>query len=74
MNHWTERNNNEFTRRMKEIMEGAQPLTASEWTQRLKSNNHTRRLKVNNEKFSEEFLDRVFPVASPPARSDFLHL
>jgi hypothetical protein len=73
MNHWTERNHNEFTRRMKEIMQGAQPMTASEWSQRLKSNNHTRRLKVNNEKFSEEFLDRVLPVASPLARSDLLH-
>jgi hypothetical protein len=62
MNHWTERNHNEFTRRMKEIMQGAQPMTASEWTQRLKPNNHTRRLKGNNAKFSEEFLDWVLPV------------
>ena len=70
MNHWTERNHNEFTPRMKEIMEGAQPLTASKWTQRLKSNN---RLKVNNENFSKEFLDRVLPVASSLVRSDFFH-
>lgn len=73
MNLWTERNHNEFTRRMNEIMQGAQPMTATEWTQRLKSNNHTRRLKVNNEKFSEEFLDRVLPVASPLGKSESIN-
>jgi len=44
---------------MKEILEGGQPLTATQWTQKLKANSHTRRLKGHNETESKRFIEMV---------------
>jgi len=44
---------------MKEIMEGGQPLTASQWSQKMKANSHTRRLRGHNETHSNKFIKNI---------------
>ncbi len=59
LNFWTDRNAFEFDRRMKEIMKGGQPLTATQWTQKMKANSHTRRLRKHNEDHSKRFIEQI---------------
>ncbi|KAF8961303.1 hypothetical protein BDZ97DRAFT_1592947, partial [Flammula alnicola] len=42
--HWTERNENEYQRRVQQIQQGSQPLSASEWAKNAKYNSQIRRL------------------------------
>ena len=48
---------------MKEIMKGGQPLTATQWTQKMKANSHTRRLRKHNEDHSKRFIEQI--LSSP---------
>ncbi|KIM34860.1 hypothetical protein M413DRAFT_14867 [Hebeloma cylindrosporum] len=63
LHFWSARNHFEFERRTNEILGGGQPLTATQWAQRLKANSHTRRLKSHNEKASKDFIAKVLAAA-----------
>lgn len=63
LHFWSDRNHFEFERRTNEILGGGQPLTATQWAQKLKANSHTRRLKSHNEKASKDFIKKVLAAA-----------
>ncbi|KAF8961290.1 hypothetical protein BDZ97DRAFT_1921365 [Flammula alnicola] len=58
--HWTEKNEHLYLHRLEQILkEGAQPLTAKDWKQKLKINSHIVRTKARNLKLSSDFLKQM---------------
>ena len=56
---WADRNHSEFERRLAEIWGGGQPLTATQWSQKMKASSHSRRLKAHNETESKRFIEKA---------------
>ena len=62
LNFWTDRNHAEFECRMTEIWGGGQPLTATQWAQKLRASSHTRRLRSYNETKSKGFIEKALAI------------
>jgi hypothetical protein len=55
---WTEWNEHLYQKRLKEIQEGAEPLPANKWRDRLRGLKEARQVKKHIALFSKAFLSR----------------